>query len=122
MDLHASRHKASADFTGQDALTEQSLKIAQMGGNQMKLRLSPQSTCKGYHISCASSVTSLKRLAQVPAVAGAFAQADLVWYQIWSLLLLYLFIAVQSNEDDHEEFMKEVDNINDGKASQRYYT
>jgi len=69
--------------TSDDILTEQVAGIADMGNNQIKIRLSPGSTCAGYRLKCGDEVHSLKTLSMVPAVADAFAHEKLVWYQVW---------------------------------------
>jgi len=69
--------------TSADVLTEQVAGIAEMGGNQLKIRLAPETTCSGYHLECGAEVNSLKKLSMLPAVANAFAHEKFVWYQLW---------------------------------------
>ena len=74
------------NFTGEDALTEQTRAAVRMGSNQFKLRLAPKTTCSGYHLRCANSkggITSLKQLTQEPEVAAAFGMPQIMWYQFW---------------------------------------
>ena len=70
------------NFSAADVLTEQVRMIVRMGGNQLKLRLSP-SACKGYHLASCAGVSNLTALARVPAFAQAFAEPQLTWYMIW---------------------------------------
>lgn len=69
--------------TSHDVLTEQVAGIADMGGNQLKIRLAPESTCSGYRLECGAEVSSLKTLSMVSSVADAFAHEKFVWYQLW---------------------------------------
>jgi hypothetical protein len=77
------------NFTDNDALTEQSVRVAKLGGEQFKLRLAPQTTCAGYKIisgGCVdekNNIKSLKDLASVPAVANAFKLEGITYYQFW---------------------------------------
>lgn len=71
------------NFSELDVLREQVQGIAAMGGNQLKIRLAPDSTCKGYRLSCSGHESSLAELTQQSSVAAALAHDAFVWYQIW---------------------------------------
>lgn len=78
-------------FTSDDALTENAAGIADMGGNQFKLRLAHNS-CAGYRIVDCEGAVSLKTLSQVPAFHHAFQRPSFRWYQVW----LYSFASIQT--------------------------
>ena len=100
------------NFTGKDALTEQTRGVIRMGANQFKMRLAPKSTCAGYHLRCKDNdPSSLKGLAQEPEVAAAFSLPDLVWYQLW----LYSFANNEFLGKDWTEAMVEAE-YNETKA------
>merc|ERR1711998_31676 len=70
------------NFTDLDALTEQRHEMVSMGTNQLKLRLEAHTSCVGYGLDCGQT-DSLKQLALVPAIAAAFADPAIFWYQFW---------------------------------------
>ena len=69
------------NFTDADSLTEQSTSAVGDGFNQIKIKLAPD-TCASYAIAgCAA--TSLTALVREPAIAAAFANPAIRWYQFW---------------------------------------
>jgi hypothetical protein len=72
------------NFTSDDVLTEQTRRFVDgLGGNQLKLRLAPLSTCSGYRLVCEPLPSSLKELAQVPSVANALSMPQITFYHLW---------------------------------------
>eukprot|EP00966_Prymnesium_polylepis_P128582 2974223-Prymnesium_polylepis.1 len=72
------------NFTADDVLTEQSRRfITGLGGNQLKIRLAPKSTCSGYRLTCEPAPSSLTELALVPSVAAVLGLPQIKYVHMW---------------------------------------
>jgi hypothetical protein len=72
------------NFTSLDVLAEQTQRVLQLGGHQMKLRLAPITTCSGYRLAgdCGGA-SDLTALSKVPEVAATLGAPNIQWYQMW---------------------------------------
>lgn len=71
------------NFTQEAMLVEQTNAAVALGGNQMKIVLSSQKTCKGYRLACDDSVVDLASLCATPGLATLFADPRISWYHMW---------------------------------------